>query len=68
MIVPLEYQPPPIGLLPKLGRPQFAAAEVDAPSLFFNPFADLVQNLEGKQRTCVQLIGRLSFWFVKVLQ
>lgn len=55
VIVPLEYQQP-IGLLPKISRAQLDvdAADLDGPT-FFNPFADLVNNLEGK-RTCVQLI------------
>lgn len=52
VIVPLEYQRP-VGLFPKLGRSQFRdepiidTAAVPGPS-FFSPFADVIQNLEGK--------------------
>lgn len=48
VIVPLEYQHP-VGLFPRFNRPQFQEQRVavDGPS-FFNPFADVIQNLEGK--------------------
>lgn len=53
IIVPLEYQQP-FGLFPKIGRSQFGAQPIidtgaadDGPA-FFNPFADIIQNLEGK--------------------